>query len=168
MNEMPINSKLFQEYSRKNDLFEKTRECLREYDGAVNCDKGGIPLNTFPMDSKFFEEYIQKNGLFEKAREGLRVCLEDWWKEEPDYFLERIGAPFEKVIKEYDFQNHTVAIKKSFFYEPPEDYLAVYISIRDEKGSYVGYYKVFFDFSFELIEDVLKTPHVITEGFHRK
>lgn len=112
-------------------------------------------MNEAPIDSKWFEGYIQRNGLFEKAQKCLRAYLEDWYEVSPDSFVDDMRAPFDKVIKEYDFQNKVVAINKNFFYEPPQDYLSVCISILDEEGSYVCQYSVFFDFSFGVIDDKL-------------
>ena len=112
-------------------------------------------MHEMPINSKLFEEYIKKNGLFDKAREYLKEYLEIWWKEEPDFFLEFMEAPYEKVIKEYRFLDKIVSVEKNFSYEPPRDYLSVCISVRDEKNSYFGQYTVSLDFSFERIEDVL-------------
>lgn len=112
-------------------------------------------MSNSPINSKYFEQYIQNNNLFEKAQKCLREYLADWYEDSPDIFLDNMRAPLEKVIKKYVFQNKVVAINKNFFYEPPQDYLSVCISILDEECSYVGQYFVFFDFSFKIIDDKL-------------
>ncbi len=112
-------------------------------------------MNKSPIDGKWFEIYIQENAIFEKAQECLRSYLADWYADSPDSFIDDMRAPFEKVIKSYIFQNKVVAINKNFFYEPPQDYLSVCISILDEECSYVCQYSVFFDFSLDVIDDKL-------------
>ncbi|WP_418703428.1 hypothetical protein [Anaerotignum faecicola] len=112
-------------------------------------------MNKIPIDSKYFEEYIQRNALFERAQTCLAAYLKDWYEDSPDSFVSDMRVPFQKVMETYDFQNKVVAINKNFFYEPPQDYLSVCISILDDEGSYVCQYLVFFDFSFGVIDDKL-------------
>ena len=250
MHEIPINSKLFEEYIQKNSLFEKARKHLKEYleiwweedsdaflegmrasfekvikeykftDKIVSIKKNflyeppqdylsvsiciddeegdwvsqydaffdfsfllfddvlddvnylrskkkvclncGITLHEPPINSKFFEEYIQKNGLLEKTREFLREYFESYYNDTPDLFVEDMGVPFEKMMKEYRFRLKTVEIKKNFLYEPPRDYLAVSIWIENEKGDYISENTVFFDFLFEVFDDTA----TVKEEFH--
>ncbi len=84
MHEIPINSKLFQEYIQKNGLFEKAREYLKEY--FENCYKQDSDASLEDMRAyceKVMKEYnfrlktvaINKHFFYEPPRDYLWVCI---------------------------------------------------------------------------------------------
>ncbi len=108
------------------------------------------------IDSQIFSEYIKQHHLFEKTKENLILCLKNFYAQEPEEFKEMLYADVSKVINTYHFENEGVSISKSFFYDPPLDYISVWIRIYDNENYYLAEYTAFYDSDLNCIDDKLK------------
>ena len=108
-----------------------------------------------PVDKEAFSVFIEENKIFELAREYLRKYLESWYEDDPEYFVEDIGADFETVMQTYRFENAMVSLNKNFNFEPAMDTISCKITIYDAEDDYFTTYKVIFDYELDVIDDMM-------------
>lgn len=109
-----------------------------------------------PVDSQDFLNFIRNNNLFEKAKGNLNECLRNLYTSDQSNFEQLFHADLKKVMETYSFENEGVSFSKSFSYEPPLDYISVWIRIYDAEGDYLAEYTVFFDLDLKCFDDKLK------------
>ncbi len=44
----------------------------------------------FPVDKNAFHDFIEESKIFELTRECLRQCLKNWYKDEPEQFMDGV------------------------------------------------------------------------------
>lgn len=108
----------------------------------------------FPMDKDTFSKFIEESNIFVLTRESLYECLENWYKDEPEQFIEELGADINTVMKTYRFENTMVSFNKNFKFEPPLDTISGKITICDENGDYCMTYQAIFDYDLNIIDDM--------------
>ncbi len=108
------------------------------------------------MDSQIFSSFIKDNHLFDKTKENLMLCLNHFYKTEQERFHEMFQADLDQVINTYVFENEGVSFSKSFSYDPPLDYISVWIRIYDREKDYLAEYTAFYDLELNQIDDRLK------------
>lgn len=109
-----------------------------------------------PVDPAAFSEFIEAARLFECTRKLLRMCLTNWYKEDIQGFVGDMRAGLERVLGEYKFVNEGVSVSKSFSYDPPLDYISVWVRIYDEEGCYVAEYTAFYDCDLKCFDERLR------------
>ncbi len=109
-----------------------------------------------PVDSQRFTAFIEEHHLFDKTKDHLITFLKNFYMQKPEEFEEMLYADADKVIHSYDFVNEGVSLSKSFFYDPPMDYISVWIRIYDNENDYLAEYTAFYDAELKFIEDRLK------------
>lgn len=109
-----------------------------------------------PMDWQMFSEFIQDNCLFDKTKDNLIICLKNFYMQDPEKFEEMLNADVDKIISTYNFVNEGVSLSKSFSYDPPLDYISVWIRIYDNENDYLAEYTAFYDLELNCIDDKLK------------
>lgn len=110
----------------------------------------------FPIDPQDFLNYIYSNNLFEKTKENLDKCLRNLYTTDQSNFKQMFHTDLSGVIETYSFENEGVSFSKSFSYEPPLDYISVWIRIYDVEGDYLAEYTAFFDLELKCFDDKLK------------
>lgn len=105
------------------------------------------------VGSKQFIDFIFNNKLFDLTQEHLIKMLENWWNDDNEAFQESMCNDLETVLKEYTFANEGVSLSKSFAYDPPLDYISVWIEIFDEENSYICEYTAFYDYQLRCFDD---------------
>lgn len=106
-----------------------------------------------PIDTNKFADFIVENKLFDKTRENMTQYLKSWYEDDKEHFLEDMWADFDTVINTYTFENEGVSFSKSYSYEPPLDYISVWIRIYDNEGSYCAEYTAFYDNDLNCFDD---------------
>lgn len=106
-----------------------------------------------PMDFETLNDFIRESNLFDSTRDSLKLYLENWWNDNKAVFLEDMGADLETVLKKYRFENEGLSFSRSYFYDPPLDYISVWIHIFDEEDSYISEYTAFYDLDLEIFDD---------------
>ncbi|KSV57696.1 hypothetical protein [Acetivibrio ethanolgignens] len=109
-----------------------------------------------PINSKEFTDFISDNNLFQLTQEKLTTCLKNWWTHDKAAFLEDMNADLETVLKKYNFENDGVSFSKSYSYDPPMDYISVWIHIFDEENNYICEYTAFYDLELQIFDDKIK------------
>lgn len=108
----------------------------------------------FPMDKDTFSKFIEESKIFVLTRESLYECLENWYKDESEQFIEELGADINTVMKTYHFENTMVSFNKNFKFEPPLDTISGKITICDENRDYCMTYQAIFDYDLNIIDDM--------------
>lgn len=109
-----------------------------------------------PIKSEDFSKFISDNKLFDITRDELKKCLKNWWDNDRTLFIEDMYSDLETVLKKYRFENEGVSFSKSYSYEPPMDYISVWIRIFDEEDNYVCEYTAFYDYMLNCFDDKIK------------
>lgn len=109
------------------------------------------------IDLKEFDNFIFDNNLFDITKKNLIKYLKNYWYDDEIGFIDDMYSNLETVLKKYNFLNDGYSFNKSYSYNPPLDYISVWIYIYDENNSYVCMYKAFYDYNLELIDDKLST-----------
>lgn len=109
-----------------------------------------------PVDPAAFSEFIEAAGLFECTQKLLRTFLTNWYREDIQGFVGDMRAGLDHVLGEYKFINEGVSLSKSFFYDPPLDYISVWVRIHDEDGCYVAEYTAFYDRDLKCFDEKLR------------
>ncbi len=107
-----------------------------------------------PMDKDDFSKFIEESNILILTKESLYECLENWYKDEPEQFIEELGADINTVMKTYRFENTMVSFNKNFKFEPPLDTISGKITICDENGDYCMTYQAIFDYDLNIIDDM--------------
>lgn len=109
-----------------------------------------------PIDTNQLENFIHKNNLFHTTQNSLILCLKNWWRDNKVDFLENMNANLETVLTAYKFEKEGYSISKSYSYDPPMDYISVWIRIYDEENSYICEYTAFYDMDLKMFDDKLR------------
>ena len=109
-----------------------------------------------PIDSKKFSDFISDSNLFQMTQENLKALLKNWWDADKINFSKDMNADLETVLKKYKFEAEGVSLSKSYSYEPPMDYISVWIRIFDEENSYICEYTAFYDYNLNCFDDKIK------------
>lgn len=124
--------------------------------GFLICSERDCIKMNLPIDPQGFSNFIRNNNLFEKADENLNECLKNFYTTDQANFREIFHTDLDKVMETYSFENTGVSFSKSFSYEPPLDYISVWIRIYDTEGDYLAEYTAFFDLELKCFDDKLK------------
>jgi hypothetical protein len=106
-----------------------------------------------PMDVNAFENFVAENQLFIKTKKKMIQCLKNWYKKDKDQFLEDLWTDIDTVLSTYTFEKDGVSFSKSYSYEPPLEYISVWIKIFDNEGSYCAKYTAFYDLNLNCFDD---------------
>lgn len=106
-----------------------------------------------PMDFKKFNDFIHNNHLFNITQDNLTTCLKNCWLDNKVSFLQDMNADLETVLKNYKFENEGFSFSRSYSYDPPMDYISVWIRIYDEENSYICEYTAFYDLNLKIFDD---------------
>ena len=108
-----------------------------------------------PVNSEAFQNFIIQSDLFELTRKSMYRCLENWYNDEPERFIQEMRATFDTMVKTYHFYNETVSITKNYNFEPVLDCITCTIRITDEEDDWCMRYKAIFDYELTIIDDVV-------------
>lgn len=82
--------------------------------------------------------------------------FENWWNDDNAAFLDDMNSGLETVLKKYRFENEGVYFSKSYSYDPPMDYISVWIRIFDEENNYISENTAFYDVELQIFDDKIK------------
>ncbi len=99
---------------------------------------------------------IQPDILFNKTKENLIISLNNFYKTDQQQFNEMFHADINQVLNTYFFENEGVSWSRSFSYDPPLDYISVWIRIYDNENDYTAEYTAFYDLELNYFDDRLK------------
>ena len=111
---------------------------------------------TLPIDTKALENFIHENNLFHTTQNRLILCLKNWWRDNKVDFLENMNADLQTVLTAYKFEKEGYSISKNYSYNPPIDYISVWIRIYDEENSYICEYTAFYDMNLKIFNDKIR------------
>ncbi len=109
-----------------------------------------------PIDFKSINDFLSNNNLFLTTRENLITCLKNWWNDDNAAFLDDMNADLETVLERYKFENNGISFSKSYSYDPPMDYISIWIRIFDEENNYICGYTAFYDLELQIFDDKIK------------
>lgn len=113
-------------------------------------------MANIPVDPEAFSRFIETAKLFERTRKLMRICLKNWYGEDIRGFIGDMRAGLDRVFGEYKFVNEGVSLSKSFSYDPPLDYISVWVRIYDEEDCYVAEYTAFYDRDLTCFDEKLR------------
>lgn len=67
-----------------------------------------------------------------------------------------MNADLETVLTAYKFETEGYSMSQSYSYDPPIDYISVWIRIYDEKNSYICEYTAFYDMELKVFDDKIR------------
>ena len=108
-----------------------------------------------PIDKNDFSVFIAESDIFKLTKESLFLCLDNWYKDEYENFIENMRADLNTVMNKYSFSNDMVSISKDFQYDIPLDTVSCKIRIYDSDGDYCMIYHAVFDYDLNIIDDFL-------------
>lgn len=82
--------------------------------------------------------------------------FENWWNDDNAAFLDDMNSGLETVLKKYRFENEGVSFSKRYSYDPPMDYISVWIRIFDEENNYISENTAFYDVELQIFDDKIK------------
>ena len=106
-----------------------------------------------PINKDAFNDFIEQTNIFELTKQLMYTYLENWYIDNPDNFVEDMGADFATVLKTYHFYNETVSFNKNFNFEPPLDSIDCSIRITDAEDDCCTRYTTIFDYNLSAIDD---------------
>lgn len=109
----------------------------------------------YPIDRIAFSKFIRHSNIFELTRVAMAQCLESWYNDEREQFLDDMRADFDTVMEKYHFYDRMVSFSKNFEFEPPLDTITCIIAINDDEDSHCASYRAIFDYDMNIIDDVL-------------
>jgi len=98
-----------------------------------------------PINFQKIAPFMGESDLFHRTQKLLQGCLEYLSITDPIQFDEMFHTDFNTVMNEYKFMNEGVSFSKNFLYEPPLEYISVWIKIYSTEDDYLAQYTAFFD-----------------------
>ena len=108
-----------------------------------------------PIDQHDFSAFIEASDIFKLTRDAMRRCLENWYRDECDQFVENLRADFDTVMGTYRFHDTMVSFNKDFNFDTPLDTISCKITIHDAEDDYCLSYQAIFDYDLNMIDDVV-------------
>ena len=108
-----------------------------------------------PVDEGLFNDFIMQSNIFELTQKMMDQYLENWYKEEPEEFVETMRADFDTVIRPYHFFHEMVSLNKNFNFDPPMDTISCMIRISDAEDLSCTNDRAVFDDNLQAIDDYL-------------
>ena len=133
-------------YPNYNELVEIARKDIVEKYGELEKE-----ITHSPIDTNKFNQFINRSDIFEITRSSMLVFLENWYEDNPNVFIQDLGADYNTVIKTYHFYNQMVGINKSC----DLDTIICIIRITDEDDSELMRYTGVFDYQLKMIDDFI-------------
>lgn len=108
---------------------------------------------TMPINTQAIDLFIETSNLRALCFSNMNANLSNWFKDNPDEFMSTFDANLDRVLNTYRFDFEGISFSRSFSYDPPLNYISVYIRLYDHEDSYYGEYTAFFDHEINCFDD---------------